>query len=214
MDHHNLVVIHFNQYSGGKFFINCLSHHPKVLPGLSITGSDSWILDPNSTPEQKHQRKITRIHQTLPPPDKMLNWLHYELGCRYFWGGMMVDFSSSDLEPYPQALELLQDHVCFLIGHGERFLLDSSNARHMVLHNSHDFQSRAHRLKNPDVPFINYTMPQDLESAFYLDVDNTYVSEQSILQATQDALVWLGLDQQQLDPQVRIYIQRYLDLHS
>jgi hypothetical protein len=34
MDHPNLVVVHYNQYAGGKFFINCLAHHEQVLPGL------------------------------------------------------------------------------------------------------------------------------------------------------------------------------------
>jgi hypothetical protein len=64
MDHPNLVVVHYNQYAGGKFFINCLAHHDQVLPGLCVAAPvhtyDHWIFESIDATE-KTQRKISRM---------------------------------------------------------------------------------------------------------------------------------------------------------
>ena len=84
MNHPNLVVVHYNSYAGGKFWINCLSHHMQAIPGLCVATPehthDLWLLD-NLDAVEIQSRKIARINSTLPPKDKLTKWCMFELGC-------------------------------------------------------------------------------------------------------------------------------------
>lgn len=224
-DHPNLIIIHFNQYAGGKFFINCLAHHARVLPGLGVSPEhdhNMWMVSdlPDS---EKNQKKITKINKTLPPTDQTDQWSSYEMGCVYFWGGGIANFLDPmppDVkDPSPTAISLMDRYYCFLVNHD---IFDSRvsriqqvwpRCRHIILHNTRKFQMHSAAFKSPDFLLNHQDLQQHVPGAFYLDVDETYFNESKIKESVRRCLTWLGLDHD-LDPNMDHYIKRYLDLHQ
>jgi len=221
MDHPNLVVVHYNQYAGGKFFINCLAHHARVLPGLCIAAPehdyDHWIFDTKVS--DKEQRKINRINSTIAPPTRMLEWAQAELGCMQFWGSLYGNWILSRPNPNLWPLKLLPDYRCFIVNHDlncanfartEKFW---PQAQHIVLRNSTKFQSRAVALKNPK--FNNRTKIDDynFKSVFYVDVDETWLNVTHTVTTVEKCLKWLGLDYA-WHHNMFGYINRYFSVHQ
>lgn len=222
MDHPNLVVVHYNQYAGGKFFINCLAHHDQVLPGLCVAAPvhtyDHWIFEPLSE-EQKTQRKIGRINGTIPDRDLMHFWARDELGCQQFWGWTIGHLWSVPVQAVDYSLSLLNNHRCFIVNHDMD--LEHYNklknlwprARHIILHNETQFQQRAVRLKSPDYgPLQTAQLPRDLE-AFYFDVDGTQFNSTAIIENTERCLEWLGLNTC-VNQNIHCYMERYFAIHQ
>jgi len=223
MDHPNLVVVHYNQYAGGKFFINCLAHHDQVLPGLCVAAPvhtyDHWIFESLST-EEKTQRKIARINGTIPERENLHYWAGNELGCQQFWGwGLGQIFDPPVIQAPEESLSLLQDHRCFIVNH----VMDMSmynqiqnlwpRARHIVLHNERLFQQQAVTLKSPDYgPLKTAQLPQDLD-AFYFDVDQTQFNKTAVIQNTEQCLEWLGLNIN-VNSNIHNYVERYFAIHQ
>jgi hypothetical protein len=223
MDHPNLVVVHYNQYAGGKFFINCLAHHDQVLPGLCVAAPvqtyDHWILEPLSA-EEKTQRKIARINGTIPERDRVQFWAGNELGCEQFWGwGIGQIFVDPIIQAPAESLSLLQDHRCFIVNH----VMDMSmynriqdlwpQARHIILHNESRFQQLAVSLKSPNYgPLKTTQLPRDLE-AFYFDVDATQFNQSAVVETTERCLEWLGLNIS-VNSNIHNYVERYFAIHQ
>lgn len=236
MDHENLVVVHYNQYAGGKFFINCLSHQQGVMPGVGVASAKGhthhyWAVDYSWHPDDKHELKIARINNTLPPPDKMQEWAGREAGCVYFWGAMFWQLTGAisnqayEMEsPSTESLQVLEDNICFIINHDVTLPMYQlacqhwPRARHITLYNANNFQRLAVQLKNPLHPFPTKDLqfnelPRDLPNMFYLDVENTYHDVAKIKAATRDCLAWLGIEQIKLHSNFDSYAQKYVDLH-
>jgi hypothetical protein len=223
MDHPNLVVVHYNQYAGGKFFINCLAHHDQVLPGLCVAAPvhtyDHWIFEPIDATE-KTQRKISRINGTIPDRDRVQFWAQDELGCQQFWGwGLGQIFDPPVIQAPAESLSLLQDYKCFIVNH----VMDLSmynriqhlwpQAQHIILHNEREFQSRAVSLKSPDYgPLKTGQLPRDL-GAFYFDVDGTQFNKAAVIENTEQCLKWLGLNIN-VNSNIDHYVERYFAIHQ
>jgi len=231
MDHKNLVVIHYNQYAGGKFFINCLAHHPGILPGLCIASEhghthDHWIFDKNLPDYDIEDYKIQRINRSIPPADKMQDWAGREAGCIYFWGHMFYVFvlgNHLNVAPGAESIELLQNNICFIVNHQltPKIYQMSKNlwprARHITLYNSKCFQDHAAPLKNPTQkhpPLYYNSLPMDIPGMFYLDVGNTFHDAEKVKQATIDCLAWMGIDRPLLQFNFDSYVKKYVDLHQ
>lgn len=220
MNSPNLVIVHYNQYAGGKFFINCLAHHPKILPGLGVSDQhprDQWMLD-NLPAEEKQRQKIDLINKTLPSSKDMYQWAQYELGCKYFWGDFFWALLQNPTLASAHALSLLENYVCFLVNHTTT--LDTFNqtrktwpsARHIILTNFDQFQKRAHMLKNPNHAFFRQYLPAGLEQSFYVDVDQTYHDADAIKQVVSSCVKWLGLNPE-FDFNLDWYIAAYQRIH-
>jgi hypothetical protein len=223
MDHPNLVVVHYNQYAGGKFFINCLAHHNQVLPGLCVAAPvhtyDHWIFESLST-EEKTQRKIARINGTIPERENLHYWAGNELGCQQFWGwGLGQIFDPPVIQAPKESLSLLQDHRCFIVNH----VMDMNmynriqdlwpQAQHIVLHNERLFQQRAVTLKSPNYgPLKTGQLPRDL-GAFYFDVDGTQFNKAAVIENTEQCLKWLGLNIN-VNSNIDHYVERYFAIHQ
>lgn len=222
MDHPNLVVVHYNQYAGGKFFINCLAHHDQVLPGLCVAAPvhtyDHWIFEPLGA-EEKTQRKISRINSTIPEPTRMHFWAQHELGCQQFWGWGFGDLWSRPVQAVDYSLSLLHNHRCFIVNHVmnineyNRIHELWPQAQHIVLHNEREFQQHAVQFKSPDYgPLKTAQLPQDLD-AFYFDVDNTQFNSTAVIGATEQCLEWMGLDTT-VNNNIYQYMERYFAIHQ
>jgi hypothetical protein len=222
MDHPNLVVVHYNQYAGGKFFINCLAHHDQVLPGLCVAAPvhtyDHWIFEPLSA-EQKTQRKIERINSTIPEQSRMHFWAQHELGCQQFWGWGFGHLWSQPVQAVDYSLTLLRSHRCFIVNHVmninefDRITKLWPQARHIVLHNETQFQHRAVQFKSPDYGTLKTAqLPRDLE-AFYLDVDGTQFDPTAVIENTESCLEWLKLDAN-VNSNIYNYMKRYFAIHQ
>ena len=217
MNHHNLIVVHFNSYAGGKFFINCLAHNPGILPGLCVASPihtyDSWLF---KNLDDFAQRKIARINSTIPPVGEMSKWPSYELGCTQFWGGLISQIIKGQ-DPSPESITLLKDNICFIVNHGvadsniEQIVNIWPNARHIVLHNYTKFQTVAAKLKSGKYSISEVTI-LDNPAFFNVDVDNTYTTVNSVKLAVSNCIKWLGLDDK-LHVNLDSYIKRYLALH-
>ena len=221
MDHPNLVVVHYNQYAGGKFFINCLAHHDQVLPGLCVAAPvhtyDHWIFEPLSA-EQKIQRKIDRINSTIPAPDHMQFWAQYELGCQQFWGWGFGDLWARPVQAVDHSLSLLNSHRCFIVNHVMNIAAYNQirelwpEAQHIVLHNESRFRQHAVQFKSPEYgPLKTAQLPRDLE-AFYFDVDGTQFNSSAVINATEQCLEWMGLDTG-VNNNIYQYMERYFAIH-
>ena len=225
MDHPNLVVVHYNQYAGGKFFINCLAHHDQVLPGLCVAAPvhtyDHWLFKP-FTQEEKIQKKIDRINTTIPGPEHLHLWSGSELGCQQFWGWKFAEIFDPFIVRNNQApwmsLTLLNDYRCFIVNHElninmyNRIQTLWPQARHIILHNELEFQQRAVSIKSPDYgPLKTDQLPQNLD-AFYFDVDKTQFDHTAVVETTEQCLAWLGLNIT-VNENIYNYIERYFAIH-
>jgi hypothetical protein len=222
MDHPNLVVVHYNQYAGGKFFINCLAHHEQVLPGLCVAAPvhtyDHWIFESLST-EEKTQRKIERINSTIPDRRNLHQWAQGELGCHQFWGWGFGELWSVPVTAVDYSLSLLNDRRCFIVNHDmnlehyHKIQRMWPQARHIILYNEREFQQQAVRLKSPDHGLLTTDqLPQDLD-AFYFDVDSNQFNKQAIINETHRCLAWLGLNIQ-VHGNIDHYIEKYFAIHQ
>jgi hypothetical protein len=222
MDHPNLVVVHYNQYAGGKFFINCLAHHDQVLPGLCVAAPvhtyDHWIFEPIDATE-KTQRKISRINGTIPDQQHLHHWAREELGCQQFWGWGIGHLWSQPVQAVDYSLSLLDNHRCFIVNHDMN--LEHYNklknlwpqAQHIVLHNERRFQQQAVKLKSPDYgPLKTAQLPQDLD-AFYFDVDSNQFDKTAIINQTHRCLSWLRLSTQ-VHSNIDHYVEKYFAIHQ
>ena len=223
MDHPNLVVVHYNQYAGGKFFINCLAHHDQVLPGLCVAAPvhtyDHWIFEPIDATE-KTQRKIARINSTIQDRKHLHLWAQGELGCQQFWGwGLGQIFDPPVIQAPKESLSLLQDYRCFIVNH----VMDMNmynriqdlwpQARHIILHNESRFQQLAVTLKSPNYgPLKTDHLPDDL-AAFYFDVDGTQFNKTAVIENTEQCLAWLGLNIN-VNSNIHNYVERYFAIHQ
>lgn len=218
MNHYNLLVVHFLPFAGGKFFINCLSHNPGILPGLCVASPihtyDHWIFD--NSDDITHQ-KIKRINSTIPSAIDMPKWASYELGCNQFWGGIISQITK-DQVPSVESLALLQNNVCFIVNHSisdldiARIIEKWPNARHIVLHNHIKFQEVAMKIKSGQ-GIIQEVKTTKNPEFFYVDVDNTYTDVNRVKTVVSDCIKWLGLESN-LDENFNGYVSKYLKLHQ
>jgi len=220
MNHPNLVVVHFNPYAGGKFWINCLSHHAQVIPGLCVGipkhDVDLWLLDDLNLQEIQ-RRKIDRINSTLPPIDDLSNWCQYELGCDQFWGNDLGVLLAQEYIIPHTSIQLLDRYRCFIVNHRandvecKKIFNRLPRAQHIVLANSDNFQQISMAIKQSDPWPLKYDTPTTLD-AFVVDVDNTYMNVDLTLARVKDCLQYLGLITE-LDPNIYNFVKRYFDLH-
>ena len=223
MNHCNFVVVHFNPYAGGKFFINCLSHNLGILPGLCVAAPehmyDNWLFE---NVDDAELRKIERINSTIPPLEDMLIWPSYELGCDGFWGAGFREIFINGRTPGTEGIELLDNNICFIVNHQvidtivENFTKACPKARNIVLHNHKKFQKKAAKIKAPDCIVSQLsqldTVPFN-SNFFYVDVDNTYIDVDTVKKTVNDCIKWLGLEIN-LHANLDSYIKKYLYLHQ
>lgn len=229
LDHPNLIVIHYWPYQGGKFFANCLAHHPKVLPQLPILDTDHWVF---SNTADVDLLKINTIYSSIPPLDKTHEWHRYELGCRNFWGGNIANFSSQQLVPDPAALLLLDQYRCFIMSHvPTAHMVDCiqqqlPQAKHIVLTNAHRFTKIAMSIKQPSILWQEWMERNQLsqdhyntkiesiaDSVFVVDVDQVYFDRSSVNLEVNRCLSWLGLDNN-LSPALDDFLSLYFSRHG
>ena len=223
MNHPNLAVVHFNPYAGGKFWINCLSHHARAIPGLRVATpwhtEDLWLLDDLSH-EEIQRRKIVCINSALPPAGQMNQWRYFELGCTYFWGDVLPKILEGNHTIPNPPMQLLNQYQCFIANHrtdtiGIKTTFDRfPNANHMLLTNAANFQQISRAKKQPSKRSwnLNWNDDIDIDDMFIVDVDNTYLDVERTIDCVKDCLEYLGLSTE-LDPNIHSFVTRYFDLH-
>lgn len=221
MNHPNLVVVHYNSYAGGKFWINCLSHHKQALPGLCVAAPrhtvDLWLLDDlNSAQIQQH--KIDRINSAIPAGEFMHKWTQHELGCSQFWGNTLGNLLENSNDISSNAIQLLDQYKCFIVNHRpqDHWVEEIRNkfplAQHVLLTNASNFQHVSMNKKQRDPWPLRVDTTSKLD-AFLLDVDNTYMNVDLTIDHVKDCLQYLGLSTE-LDPNIHSFVKRYFDLHQ
>ena len=224
MNHPNLVVVHFNPYAGGKFWINCLSHQTQVIPGICTGISkhdvDRWLLD-DSDPQEIQRRKIDRINSSLPPKDRLLNWCQYELGCAQFWGDTLGNWLFEDkniTQDQDTAIQLLDRYRCFIVNHQPEDSITNTicanlpKARHILLTNANNFQTVSMSKKQSNPWPLRYDTALANIDAFVVDVDSTYMNVDRTIDRVKDCLQYLGLSTE-LDSNIHSFVTRYFELH-
>jgi hypothetical protein len=219
LDHQNLTVVHFNAYAGGKFWINCLAHHPDAMPLFGKINNQHWSnFDLDAT--LKHKLKLEHINKSLPPRDKMRDWVRYEHGHLEMWGDLIDGITGpGKCCELTNSLNLLVKYRCFTINHQtnlERFNTIRDNlptVKHIVLVNARNFQERASVLKgcNFNVPVHDHLL--GLDNVFYVDVDNTWFDADITDFYVKQCWGWLGLPEIPT-PTLQSYIENYFTLHQ
>jgi hypothetical protein len=232
LDHPNLVVVHYWPYQGGKFFANCLAHHNRVMPQLAVADyRDSWALNPPGTFEKQ---KIKRIHSSLPPEDRVTEWVDYELGCKAFWGGNLHDIMNLGVEPDAGTINLLNHYKCFIMSHVcdpnfvDTLKHEIPNAKHIVMTNAPNFAKVAIGIKEPGYHMQEWLarnhMPDDAyfnfpnhkfadRELFQVDVDRLYFDRSLVRSEVERCLTWLNLDTT-LDIEFDRFVDQYFKLHD
>lgn len=220
MNHPNLVVVHYNSYAGGKFWINCLSHSPHAVPGLCVASPtydvDLWLLD-NLDNKELQRRKIARINSTLPPLDRMSQWCMFELGCAQFWGDTLANLLENNHTIPSTTIQILDQYRCFIVNHKPQNEIAKGicdqlpNAKHILLKNAHDFQNISMSRKQLDPWQMTYDTTSEID-AFEVDVDNTYMHVDRTIDRVKECLQYLGLDTE-LDSNIHSFVTRYFNLH-
>jgi hypothetical protein len=213
------VVVHFNPYAGGKFWINCLSHHAQAIPGLCIGvpkhDVDLWLLA-GLAPWETQQRKIHRINSSLPPINDIANWCHYELGCNQFWGDDLDNLFNHPDIPHT-SIQLLDRYRCFIVNHRPQeshvreLCRRLPRAQHVLLTNADNFQRVSMDKKQPNPWPLKYDTISNF-NGFQVDVDNTYMNVELTIDRVKDCLEYLGLSTD-LDLNIHDFVKRYFDLH-
>lgn len=224
MDHDNLVVVHFNEFAGGKFFINCLSHHRQVLPGIDLYYrhlNTGWSLD-DLDDDQIERIKIEAINGTIPPKSDLRDWCRFELGCQNFWGTSLWQLLDRALarEPFTGGVKALQRYICFIINHQmsmqqyRKIQTLWPRARHIILHNSDRFRQSCIQYKSHRTYLIgSNALDMDLPGCFYVDVDQTWGDLDRIKTCVQGCIHWLGLESDMND-NLDHYIQHYISVST
>jgi len=228
MNHPNLVVVHYNSYAGGKFWINCLSHNQGAVPELHVSSklhnsdlwsydSDLWLLDDLDL-EEIQRRKIARINSTLPTKEHMYNWNKHELGCVQFWGDTLVNLlADANLVP-KSALQLLDKYRCFIVSHKpqddmiDQIVKKLPRVKHILLTNAKNFQITSINKKQSNPWNPRYDTITNHDNFFVVDVDNTYMHVDRTINRVKECLQYLDLDTA-LDPNIHSFVTRYFDLH-
>ena len=222
MNHPNLVVVHYNSYAGGKFWINCLSHSFHAVPGLCVAApkhiSDLWLLD-NLDSIEIQQRKIERINSTLPPAELMYDWCQSELGCAQFWGNTLRPLLNQDNIVIPDTtIQLLNQYRCFIVNHQpdnittKKICDQLPNTQHILLKNAKNFQHVSMSRKQLNPWQLTYDTTSEID-AFVVDVDNTYMNVDRTIARVKECLQYLGLSTE-LDPNIHSFVTEYFDLHQ
>jgi len=212
MDHPNLTVVHFNAYAGGKFWINCLAHHPDAMPLLGKITDHHWSMC-NLEDTFKQKLKLAHINSSLPSHDNLHRWCQYEHGHLEMWGVI-----SSDAVP-ENSLRLLDQYHCFTVNHNvsvSRFqhIWDTFPlVKHIVLVNATKFQTLAAKLKSEDFDIITTDLPLDYNDVFYVNVDRIWFNLPLLGQTVRQCWDWLGLCEH-TRTDVYDYATRYFELHQ
>jgi hypothetical protein len=191
---------------------------------------------PQLDPQQRHQlcHKLKYVHDSLPPPGRIDQWVKYELGCRDFWGVNLHDIMNRDLAPDSDAIKMLDHHKCFLINHCchpdfiRKLQTDLSHAFHIVLTNGQRFLELAVKLKQPGASTTEWLERNHMDSLAYLkspvytysdpglfvvDVDSVYFDRSAVRPQVEKCLKKMGLSTD-LDPCLEDFIDQYFDLHG
>jgi hypothetical protein len=221
MNHPNLVVVHYNSYAGGKFWINCLSHNLHAVPGLSVADPqrpfDRWLLDDLDL-EEIQRLKIARINSTLPVTDDLKNWCMFELGCAQFWGDTLENLLKNDCDIPATAIQLLDQYRCFIVNHRpqhgtiDQLVAKLPRSKHILLTNAENFQITSAAIKRSVHWNARHDTTTNHDNFFVVDVDNTYMHVDRTINRVKECLQYLDLDTA-LDPNIHSFVTRYFDLH-
>ena len=222
MNHPNLVVVHYNSYAGGKFWINCLSHNPYAVPGLCVAEPqrpfDRWLLADLDL-EEIQRRKIARINSTLPMTDDLKEWCMFELGCSQFWGDTLGNLLENDCTIPATTIQLLDQYRCFIVNHKpqddtiDEIVKQLPQGKHILLTNAKNFQITSMNKKQSNPWDMRYDTTTNFDDFFVVDVDNTYMDTDRTINRVKECLEYLGLDTE-LDPNIHSFVTRYFDLHQ
>jgi len=212
MDHPNLTVVHFNAYTGGKFWINCLAHHPDAMPLLGRINDRHWSMF-NLEDSVKTQLKLAHIHSSLPSKDNLHKWCRYEHGHYEMWNESKIDTVPEN------SLRLLDQYHCFTVNH-DTSLSGVQNikntlplAKHIVLVNASKFQALAAKLKAADFNIPTGEFPLDHSDVFYVDVDRIWFNLPLLARTVRQCWNWIGL-REYTSTDVYDYATRYFELHQ
>lgn len=211
-DSSNIVLVFYTGYAGGKFITNNLGFNDKCCPAINI--------DFFKSKNQNLKTKIKQIQDTIPPSkEKCIDWYQYELHCDKFW-----NFSSYDLEQdigalnlvEPIALEILEDHYCFMMIHSEKVLEKYRklfpNAKVIQLYNHIKFTKIAAKLKGC-YEQQSPTNPDLIGPDYVFEIDNNIFRWESFERELGLCLNWLGL-KYSFDIRQKQYYNAYMSLHT
>lgn len=217
-----LIILQYRQFSCGKFLSNILSYNKNFIPQYRLSGKHDLSNEVFYDIENKHNTII----DTLPPIDKLNNWLDYELGCQKFFGFnilrgttalTMTELKRSD-QMYNKTKDLLLDDKVhsFAMAHTDPHFNAWKGvfplSKHIQLINDSDINIISRKMKS-DKPPLEVGKFSIRADSHKFDI-GTLFDKQRFFSEVSKLLTSLELDDISLDDRVNIYYDRYVSLYE
>lgn len=219
---HNIVVLYYPPYAGGKFITNCLGFNERCCPSIQIDK------DHNSefrSVEYYLQNKIPSLFKTIPPDqDACKRWIEYEVSCGDFWGDnaerLTLDPATINDKIFAPSKTILDTNYGFLVTHHEevysRTCKTFLNAKTLKLVNYQRFITRALEIKTDPSQYSVYMQyavrikPVNADFAFNMD---TIFAWDDFYKELIRCCRWLEIEPL-FDSRLKEFYQLYIDLHA
>lgn len=192
------------------------------MPQFRMKNKKDWSTERLLDINHKHQT----IMLTIPPNDKLKNWMDYELGCYKFFGldtlrGREI-FTMSQLKLgdylYPRTKDLLLENSCFVfaMSHNDRHYESWKGIFPLGIHIQFINDDEVNRLSliiKRDTPPLSPGRFSLKKDSYKFDI-GTMFNKVSFFNEVSKLLTYLKVDDVSLDDRVNEYYDRYISLYD
>jgi hypothetical protein len=207
IEHGRIIAVNYVPGAGGKFIQNCLAlSRYCAVKSLKFCDTD-------------YDLKLNFLINTIPPPDRMHNWLGYELRDDFFFGRIFSDADHITSADLPVHLHQAADQQLWVTytahshGAGEHVEKYWPTVRYVSLVNADQFIADWAKRKNPNSSLIGPNRETPSGLGFEFDIDSCIYNKELFLTQVHELYEWLGWDDFHQAP-IDQYYCAYIAVHS
>jgi len=215
------IIFNYPAGAGGKMLQNCVALSRYCV--LSSLQCATWQLNYlGKITRQYYQYKLQRILASLPPPDRMNDWLNSEFKEKDLYGINFEGFNRHDPMPNNVAMYRLAQQGLYSTvsvhnwGAVEHYACYWPTLKHVCLVNSEQFARFCLPIKNSSLQYDLEWIPEGgtpKDQCFEFDIDGTMWTTDLFVKQVADLYNYLGFDDFQADL-ITLYHQHYIGLHQ
>lgn len=206
-----IVAVNFEPGAGGKFIQNCMGLSQHCV--LKLSGTARWQAQAPAN-NLLYQQKLHWALATIPPRDRITDWLAFELRDDHFYGCVFGTGNDIGVHAFPEYLFQAAQHNKWITysahSHGaaehvERYW---PTVRHVSVVNASKFVAQWAQLKNRYTEPVADRNPQ----GFLYNQDDTIYDETAFLKQMSELYKWLEWEDFELAP-IAEYYRAYIAVH-
>jgi len=214
------IIFNYPAGAGGKMLQNCVALSRYCVLSNNIFAT--WQLNYLGTINQQfYEYKLRRILATLPPPDRMSDWLASELKEKDLYGIGFRGFNNHDPIQEVVVHRLAQQGLYSTVsvhnwGAVEYYACYWPTLKHVSLVNNEKFAQRCLPIKNSNLNYDtewNTLGKSPADQCFEFDIDGTIWNTNLFVKQVADLYNYLEFDDFQSDL-IALYHQHYISLHQ